>query len=321
MNGGATRGSNGGDASSNQFPADLFPTGMIEDQLKACVSWPGAPASLVAAAEYALLGGGKRLRPALAWHACVAAGGDGRASLLPGAAIELVHAFSLVHDDLPAIDNDDMRRGRPTLHRHAGEGMAILAGDALLAGAFDCLLRTPATWAEPSTAPGDAGLRLALLQDLSLATSSMIQGQVWDTMGGLPSGLSPTERLRLIHSSKTGALLAAACRMGARAAFGGRATPPAATMAAIGAFGEAIGLMFQIVDDLIDATQTAEHAGKRTGKDQAAGKLTYPGVLGMEATRSEIKRLRAQALDAVSPLGNRAEGLRSMVEYLAGRTR
>ncbi|MCE7973904.1 MAG: polyprenyl synthetase family protein [Leptolyngbya sp. PLA1] len=316
MNAGVAGGSN-----RDELSPGLFPSGMIEDQLKACITWPGAPRSLVAAAEYALLGGGKRLRPALAWHACVAAGGDGRASLLPGAAIEIVHAFSLVHDDLPAIDNDDMRRGRPTLHRHAGEAMAILAGDALLAGAFDSLLRAPATWAQSATGQGDARLRVALLQDLSQATSAMIQGQVWDTMGGLPEGLSPTERLRLIHSSKTGALLAAACRMGARSAFAGWEVPPATTMAAIGTYGDSIGLMFQAVDDLIDATQTAEHAGKRTGKDAAAGKLTYPGVLGIDGTRSEIARLRVQALEAISSLGTPAEGLRSMLDYLAGRTK
>lgn len=299
---------------------DRFPISMIEAQLRACIAWPGAPTSLVLAAEYALLAGGKRLRPALAWHACIAAGGEGPASLLPGAAIEMVHAFSLVHDDLPAIDNDDTRRGRPTLHRHAGEAMAILAGDALLAGAFDCLLRWPATWLEPGVSPETAALRLSLLEDLSRATAAMIHGQVWDTMGGLPEGLSPTERLRLIHSNKTGALLAAACRMGARVACGGGVTP-AATLSAIGKFGEAIGLMFQIVDDLIDATQTPDHAGKRTGKDEAAGKLTYPGVVGIEATRAEIGRLRAEAFDAISPLGARAEGLRSMVDYFAERTK
>lgn len=298
----------------------LFPTGMFEDHLRSCVTWPGAPTSLVSAAEYALLAGGKRLRPALAWHSCIAAGGEGPASLLPGAAIEMVHAFSLVHDDLPAIDNDDMRRGRPTLHRHAGEAMAILAGDALLAGAFDCLLRAPASWPEPATGADSASLRLSLLEDLSRATAAMIQGQVWDTMGGLPGSLSHSERLKLIHSNKTGALLAAACRMGARVACGGGVTP-AATLKAIGKFGETVGLMFQVVDDLIDATQTPEHAGKRTGKDEASGKLTYPGVLGVEATRAEIGRLRGEALDALSPFGPRAEGLRSMVGYFAGRTK
>lgn len=322
-----------------------FPVESIEAHLRTSIRWPGAPRALVKAAEYALLAGGKRLRPALAWFSAEAVGGMGEESLPAGAAVEMVHAFSLVHDDLPAIDNDDMRRGRPTLHKHAGEAMAILAGDALLAGAFDGVLRLPLHQGyvsriagEPALAQilavgaamgadlqrrddADSLLRAELARELAAAASAMIEGQVWDTMGGLPAGLTPQESLRLIHTRKTGALLAASCRMGALCALGPfRTDRRQAALAAIDAYGAAIGLMYQIVDDLIDATQDAAHAGKRTGKDAAAGKLTYPGVLGVEASKAEVSRLHAEALEALGPLGDRAAGLASLTGYLATRT-
>lgn len=277
---------------------------------------PAAPVTLVEAIRYALLQGGKRLRPILAWQSAVACGSPGESSLDVGAAVELVHAFSLVHDDLPAIDNDDLRRGRPTLHRHAGESMAILAGDAMLSGAFELLAFSHE---HPSPA-----VRLALLRELSHATTAMIHGQVWDTLGGLKTDLPEAEQLRAIHSNKTGALIRASCRMGAIAALEEAGQPfdgTSSVLAAITRYAEAIGLMFQIVDDLIDVEQPAEHAGKKTGKDAHAGKLTYPEVFGIEGSRSEIRRLLAEANGALGGFGERARSLRDLAAYLANRTK
>jgi len=270
----------------------------------------GLPDTLVDAAAYALLGPGKRLRPLLAWHACVAAGGRGESSLPAGTALEMVHAFSLVHDDLPALDDDDLRRGRPTLHRHAGEAMAILVGDALLAGAFESLADDADL--EPSA-------RLALVRELAGATGAMIGGQVWDTLGGLPPTPDAEAALRLIHRNKTGALIRAACRMGAMCAPPGARAD--AALPALTAFAERVGLCFQIVDDLLDVTQTAEHAGKRTGKDAQAGKTTYPGVLGIDASRVEAARLHREAIAALKPLGPSAAGLTLLADHLCDRTR
>lgn len=270
------------------------------------------PPALTEALTYAALSGGKRIRPLLCWHACVACLGHGESSLVAGAAIEMVHAFSLVHDDLPALDNDDLRRGRPTLHRHAGEAMAILAGDQLLVEAFDTLLHAPG----PTPA-----LRLALARELSDATSRMVGGQVYDTLGNLPANLDPHAQLRLIHENKTGALIRAACRMGALSAL---PNPDAAEsdprFSAIDAYASSLGLAFQIVDDLIDVTQTSEHAGKRTGKDQAGGKLTYPIVLGLDRSRTEVDRLRSHALDSLRTLGQPADDLRALASLICERT-
>ncbi len=274
---------------------------------------PEQPPALLAAMRYAALGGGKRIRPVLAWHAARAAGGPGEAALAAGCSIELVHAFSLVHDDLPALDNDDLRRGLPTLHRHAGEAMAILAGDQLLVESFARIMDEPGL---------SDHARLALTRELAAATGSMVYGQVFDTLGGLPHDLSEEARLRLVHGNKTGAIIRAACRMGALSA--GASAP---VQDAITAYADAIGLMFQVVDDLIDATQTSEHAGKRTGKDAEMGKLTYPGVLGVEATRAEVTRLQRIALAALGPIptlapqGDAAEGLRTLCNYMATRTK
>lgn len=278
---------------------------LIEDALSRAADAPDAPESLRHAVRYALLGGGKRLRPLLAWHSAVAAGGTGPESLPAAVAVELIHAFSLVHDDLPALDNDDIRRGRPTLHRHAGEAMAILAGDAMLTRAFELLVRD---------VPAPLGQRLAA--ELAQGTSGMIAGQVYDTLGGMPAGLSDAQRVALVHRNKTGALIRASCRMGAML------TPGADhALGPITAYGEAIGLMFQIVDDLIDVEQPPEHAGKRTGKDFQAGKITYPGVLGVDRSRAEVHRLAHAAMDAIAPLGPNAGGLADLCGILARRTR
>ncbi|MFZ9915443.1 MAG: polyprenyl synthetase family protein, partial [Phycisphaerales bacterium] len=246
---------------------------------------------------------GKRLRPILILESARACGGSVDDALPAAVAMEFVHAFSLVHDDLPALDDDDMRRGRPTCHVAFGEAMAILGGAALLAGA--------AIGAAACPRNGDAAAQLLLH-----ATCDMIAGQVHDTLGGFPDDLALPARLELIHRKKTGALIEASCRMGALAAGA-----DAARVAALGRYGERIGLMFQIVDDLIDATQSAEHAGKATGKDADAGKLTYPSVHGLEGSRREVARLHAEALEALAPLGAAADPLRNLLGYLARRTK
>src|SRR5262245_8870950 len=204
------------------------------------------PENLAEAIRYAVLGGGKRLRPGLVLLCCQAGGGTRQQALPAAGAIELIHTFSLVHDDLPAMDDDDLRRGRPTLHVHAGEAMAILAGDAMVTLAFEFIAHSDL----------DADCRIKLTGELARATPCMINGQVLDTLGGFTEGLSEQDRLGMIHHNKTGALIRAACRMGAICA-----KAPTATLNAITHYGEAMGLMFQIVDDLLDVTQSTEHIG------------------------------------------------------------
>ena len=278
----------------------------IEEWLGDQIRWDQFPKHLAEAAQYGVLGGGKRLRPALVLQCCEAVGGDSEAALPAAAALELVHCFSLVHDDLPALDNDALRRGRPTLHVHAGEPMAILAGDLMLAMAFGLI-------AQSTCAPE---VRSNLVHELAIGTSDMVAGQVYDTLGGLPDGLSPIDGVQLVHRSKTGALIRAACRMGGLC---GHATP--AQMENLTAYGDAMGLMFQVVDDLIDVTQSAGHVGKATGKDAACGKRTYPGVLGIEQCRDEISRLQHEATKAADDLGTSGGPLAAVAELMAVRTR
>ena len=268
-------------------------------------SVPG-PAALRKALAYSVLGGGKRLRPVLTLMCCEAAGGDRDRGRAAAGAIELIHAFSLVHDDLPAMDDDALRRGRPTLHVHAGEAMAILTGDVMMSLAFE--------WIADARL-GDDTTR-GLVRTLAEATSCMIAGQVYDTLGGFPPGLTRSRQLDLVHRNKTAALIRAACRLGA---FCGAASPT--VVDALTDYGEAIGIMFQIVDDLLDVTETAEHIGKATGKDIQAGKLTYPGVCGTEQSRKEVQRLRDEAHLALGPLGPVAEHLLELCDYMAVRTR
>jgi len=282
----------------------------VERAIETRLDEPAFPPLLKGAVRYAALGAGKRLRPALTLLACDAAGGDREAALTPAVAIELIHAFSLVHDDLPALDNDELRRGKPTLHVRYDEATAILTGDAMMSMSFGLLADAPG--ADPTTTA-------LLVRELAHATNRMIAGQVLDTVGFGDDAGDERARVRLIHEQKTGALIRAACRMGAIA---GGADP--GTLDSITRFGEAIGLMFQIVDDLIDVEQHESHTGKKTGKDQDADKLTYPGVLGVEASRAEAERLRGAAIDALSNLPESRAGVRTLHEltaYLACRTR
>ncbi|MBL0926066.1 MAG: polyprenyl synthetase family protein [Phycisphaerales bacterium] len=282
----------------------------VEAFMDAYVASLALPRNLLEAVRYALLGGGKRLRPVLASHCCAAVGGDFEAGLPAAAAVEMIHAFSLAHDDLPALDNDDLRRGRPTLHIAHGHAMAILAGDGLMSLAFQML-------AERCADPELAG---RLSRELAIGNTAMIAGQVLDTLGGFDAGLDARARLEAVHRNKTGALIRAACRMGAIGGMWARGVDDA-LLATVTAYGEAVGLMFQIVDDLLDVEQTAEHTGKRTAKDEQAGKLTYPAVLGIEGSRKEIERLRQVARSAAETLGASAAPLATLADVMARRTK
>lgn len=295
---------------SDQLPADVAaPVQHVDEFLSQYLAGVALPPDLVAAIRYSLLGPGKRARPLLAWHSFAAVAGgrvDPSKSLPAAGAVELIHAFSLVHDDLPGLDNDDLRRGRPTLHKHTSEPMAILAGDAMLTLAFQLLT-------ERIT---DPTLASKLCLELALGTNGMIAGQVYDTLHGFAAGVSPADRLQLIHRNKTGMLIRASARMGAMTAG---ASPD--QLAAITRYADDVGLMFQIVDDLLDVTQTTEHLGKKAGKDQDAGKLTYPGVFGIEPSRAEVARLHRESLEVLAVFGAAADPLRHLADYLATRTR
>ncbi|MCA9273060.1 MAG: polyprenyl synthetase family protein [Phycisphaerales bacterium] len=282
----------------------------IEAELERLIGGAGLGGDLSAglreAMAYAVLGGGKRLRPLLVWLACEAVGGDAGKCLPAAAAVEFVHAFSLVHDDLPAMDDDDLRRGRPTLHVHTNEAMAILAGDALLNLAFAALLESDAS----------DSARVALVQELTRGCAGMISGQVYDTMPGLDPEPDDRRRLERIHVNKTGALIRASARMGA--ICGGANTEQ---LEALTAYADAVGHMFQAVDDLLDVEQSAEQIGKRTGKDAQAGKLTYPGLLGVDGTRAEVARLLGEAERAIAVLDERGATLGSIARQMALRDR
>lgn len=280
--------------------------GEIESDLTRRIDALTGPKSLREAIRYSVLNGGKLLRPTLTLLSCQAAGGNRCDALAAGSALELVHSFSLVHDDLPAMDNDELRRGQPTLHIHAGEAMAILAGDAMMSLAFQ--------WITDSQQDVSKGNQLT--QELADATTRMIVGQVYDTLGGFAEDSTPAQKLKLTHQNKTAALIRAACRMG-----GICADSSVEQLKALTKYGEAIGLMFQIVDDLIDVTQSMEHVGKATGKDQQAGKLTYPGVFGPEESKAQVLHLRNEAKKAVIPLGDLAQPLIELCEYMAVRTK
>ncbi len=245
-----------------------------------------APAGLGAAMRYAVLGGGKRLRPLLVLAACEAVGGDRNAAIRAACAVELIHAYSLVHDDMPCMDNDVLRRGKPTVHVQFGEAQAMLAGDAMQALAFEVL--TP----EEGMAPA-LQARLCALLARAAGFAGMAGGQAIDLASIGQSLDEPT--LRDMHRRKTGMLLQASVMMGAAC---GKAS--AATLAALNDYGAAIGLAFQVVDDILDVTQESATLGKTAGKDQQDNKPTYVAVLGLEPARQLARDLRLQALQALS---------------------
>ena len=260
-----------------------------------------APAGLGEVMRYAVQGGGKRLRPLLALAACEAVEGAPQAALRAACAVELIHAYSLVHDDMPCMDNDVLRRGKPTAHVQFGQAQALLAGDALQALAFEILTPEPSA-ATSADMPADMQAALCRLLARAAGADGMAGGQAIDLASvGLP--LTEPE-LRAMHRRKTGALLLASVRMGAACA----AHPlPAAALQALDAYGQALGLAFQVVDDVLDVTADSALLGKTAGKDAAAGKPTYVSLLGLEAARQLAADLLAQAENALNAL--QASGL------------
>ncbi len=270
------------------------------------VRYTDAPKRLMEALQYSLLAGGKRLRPALVlecWAACTNDPTRPHAALAAAAAMELIHTFSLVHDDLPAMDDDGLRRGRPTNHKVFGEAMAILAGDAMVTMAFEMLARDT----------GQCAANLVLELAVAAGPEGMIGGQAIDIESERKA--LDIQQLRQLHRMKTGALLRASCRMGAIA---GEASTIA--LERLTEYGERLGLAFQIVDDLLDVTATPAQLGKATGKDAAKGKNTFPALLGVEESRVEATRQLGMALNVIAPLGKRADRLRILAEFVVDRT-
>ena len=277
----------------------------------------GCPAALFEAMVYSLLAPGKRLRPILALMACRAAGGSDEAALPAACALEMVHTYSLIHDDLPAMDDDDLRRGLPTCHKKFGEALAILAGDSLLTLAFQVLAESypPAT---------------AAVSILELARGSgaigMVGGQVMDLAaeGKIQNGEQPNSvaDLESIHRRKTGALFRSSLRLGFYAAQGERLGGLDLDIQdRLDIYGRAFGLAFQIRDDLLDVEGLSENTGKRVGKDAARGKLTYPGLLGVEESKRRAELLCREAIRAVDGLGAAAEPLAALARYMMERDR
>lgn len=266
------------------------------------------PSPLFEAMRYAALGPGKRLRPALCIAACVAAGGSEEAALNPACAIEMVHAFSLVHDDLPALDDDDLRRGRPTTHRAFGEAVAILAGDALFAHAFSTLVAPAIGVAHPP----EIAARLVAELSQAVGVEGVVAGETADILAE-GREVDATE-LEAIHVRKTGMLIAGSARMGAVAAGA-----PEAAIEALGRYGSHVGLAFQIADDVLNETSTAERLGKAAGSDRARGKATYPFLIGLDASRRRALDLAAAGAAALASLPGPTDFLREMAQYSVER--
>jgi len=258
--------------------------------------------------RYSVMNGGKRVRPLLAYAACEALGAPAEQANGAACAVELIHAYSLVHDDLPAMDDDDLRRGQPTTHKAFDEACAILAGDGLQSLAFSALL-------DPRLSPQPDSIRLAMVQALAKAAgpAGMVGGQAID-LGSVGLKLDQ-QALEFMHRHKTGALIEASVRLGALAS--GRAEQ--AQLDALQTYAQAIGLAFQVQDDILDVESDTATLGKRQGADIARDKPTYPALLGLETAKAYANELRDQALDAVQGLGEHAEPLRALARYIVER--
>src|SRR4051812_15561720 len=265
------------------------------------------PATIHKAMRYSLFAGGKRLRPALCVAAAEACGGAMEGALAFACAVECIHTYSLIHDDLPAMDNDDYRRGKLTNHKVFGEGIAVLAGDALLTQAFEIAALAP----ELKRYTGRE-----VIYEITHASGSLqlIAGQVAD-LESEGKKISVPE-LKYIHERKTSALLSCSARLGGMSAD---CTPR--ELEGLTDFGYHVGLAFQVIDDILDVTQTSEQLGKTAGKDQAAQKATYPSILGLEKSRAIAKRLTARAFAALKPFGKKGAALEALASYLLQRDR
>lgn len=263
------------------------------------------PATIHEAMRYSLFAGGKRMRPALCIAAAEACGGSMKDALPLACAVECIHTYSLIHDDLPAMDDDDFRRGKPTSHKVFGEGIAVLAGDALLTIAFEIAAKSRAT---PRYSHRD------LIGEIARAAGSLqlIAGQVADIEG---EGRKNTESdLKFIHERKTSALLACSVRLGGMSA---NCTP--LKLKALEKFGYHVGLAFQVIDDILDVTQSSEKLGKTAGKDTSAQKATYPSIVGLEQSRKIAEQLTRRAFNALKPFRGQAVALERIATYLLHR--
>jgi geranylgeranyl diphosphate synthase type II len=269
----------------------------------------GEPPQITRAMRYSVLGGGKRIRPVMCILAYRSAGGRAHVVYPVACAVELIHGFSLIHDDLPCMDDDDYRRGRLTCHKKFGEAVAVLAGDALVARAFEILAD------DAVSRPGQMSTMTKMTGELarSIGTSGMIGGQVMDLLS--EGKKVPLSTVRYIHSSKTGCLIAATLRFGG--ALGGA---PPAMMRALTRYGNQIGLAFQIRDDVLGATSTLKRLGKRPGGDAKKKKATYPGVIGLEESRLELERLGKLAKRECGRLGSQGAMFEELADFVCRRT-
>ena len=279
----------------------------IDQQLADYMDQASASQRLQDTMRYGLLGGGKRIRPALCLAAAEAVGGQRQIALAPACALEMIHAYSLMHDDLPAMDDDDLRRGRATAHIAFDESSAILAGDALQAEAFRVLATAPRLSAE---------VKLAMVKALANAcgASGMVGGQAID-LESVARTLT-LEQLENMHRHKTGALIEASVHLGALA--GG--VTDAALLDALARYARALGLAFQVQDDLLDIEGDTQVIGKTQGADIARGKPTYPALLGPKGAREHLARLLAEAHDSLEGLGIQADALHAMADYVVARS-
>jgi len=263
------------------------------------------PATIHKAMRYSLFAGGKRMRPALCLAAAQACGGREADALPLACAVECVHTYSLIHDDLPAMDNDDFRRGKLTNHKVFGDGIAVLAGDALLTQAFEIAAQAK---------PWPRYPHRTIILELAKASGSLqlVAGQVAD-LEGEGKRISASE-LRYIHERKTSALLCCSVRLGGMSA---NCTP--VQLKALTDFGYHVGLAFQVIDDILDVTQTSEQLGKTAGKDTAAQKATYPAIVGLEKSREIAEQLTTKAFAALKPFKGRAVALEALAEFLLKR--
>jgi geranylgeranyl diphosphate synthase type II len=279
---------------------------MVEEALEVALPEKDGPESrVVEAMRYSLFAGGKRLRPILCLAASEAVGGETQSAMPAGCALEMIHTYSLIHDDLPAMDDDDLRRGKPTNHKVFGEAIAILAGDALLTEAFVLL-------SEYSSLLPEKMVQVIKVIAEAASYRGMVGGQVVDMLSqNKPADLKTVQQM---HRRKTAALIAAATESGALAGRGSEAQ-----VAALARYGRAIGLAFQIADDILDIEGDTELLGKTTGADEARGKVTYPAAVGLERSRQAADEMIEDALAALGGFDDRANPLRSLAHYIITR--
>jgi len=278
----------------------------VEEALEAALpAEDGLDARVVEAMRYSLFAGGKRLRPVLCLAAAEAVGGDLHNAMPAACALEMIHTYSLIHDDLPAMDDDDLRRGIPTNHKVFGEAIAILAGDGLLTEAFTLLGNCPSLSA-------DRVVRLVAVIGAAAGHRGMVGGQVVDMLW--QNRTADISVVRYMHGKKTAALIAASTQAGALAGGGS-----SDQVERLGRYGRAVGLAFQIVDDILDIQGDAALLGKKTGVDLARGKATYPAAVGLEQAEKDSRALISKALEALAEFDHRAEPLRGLAGYIVAR--